>query len=534
MTISGNGFGTYGATCCAARVHETITCTATYTPNNSDVPGSYTETAAFSGDTNYSGSTSQQTGNFTINPATTSTGVTSGTNPSTFGQSVLFTATVEGENGAVRGQAKRRAKPLQVTGGSVSWNISCDSSTPLNPSTGVATCTASTLAGGTDTVTATYTPDANHTGSSGSVSQVVNPATQTISCGSFPASQTYNTSFTASCSASSGLPVTYASAGGCSNSGTSTYTMTSGTTACLVTVTQGGNNDYSAATPFNHSVNAAKANQTINVTTAAPPTATDGSVFTIVASASSGLPITYTNGGACANSGATYTINVANGTCTVYMEQSGNSNYNAATPVIETTTVKKAVKPVVTFTGMPTTAAYGSTYTVTASSNETGNYISIPAITTTTPTVCSVGAITTNGNSASATITMLSGTLQCTLDATWTANYVYAMDHATKHTTAKKVTPTVQLTGAPATAANGSNFTVTTTSSESGPNAVVPTITTTPTSVCTAGAVTSNGSGGYQATVTMNKATGTCTTKATWPTNSDYAGVSATETTAAN
>ena len=34
VTISGNGHGTYGATSCAPRVHESITCTATYTPNH--------------------------------------------------------------------------------------------------------------------------------------------------------------------------------------------------------------------------------------------------------------------------------------------------------------------------------------------------------------------------------------------------------------------------------------------------------------------------------------------------------------------
>ena len=56
VTIGGNGTGTYGATSCAARVHETITCTATYTPNN-DAAGAYTETATFTSDNNYSGST---------------------------------------------------------------------------------------------------------------------------------------------------------------------------------------------------------------------------------------------------------------------------------------------------------------------------------------------------------------------------------------------------------------------------------------------------------------------------------------------
>ncbi|MFZ1918222.1 MAG: Ig-like domain repeat protein, partial [Terriglobales bacterium] len=530
VTISGNGNGTYGATSCAARVHETITCTATYTPTNADLAGPYTETATFSGDTNYSSSTGSAT--FTINPATSSTAVTSGLNPSTYGGSVTFTATVEGENGAVKGQAKRKSrKPLQVTGGSVGWNVSCDSSTPLNPSTGVATCTTAALAGGTDTVTATYSGDVNHSGSSGSVSQVVNAASQTITCGALPGSEAYNSSFTASCSASSSLPVTYASSGSCSNVG-ATYTMTSGSGSCLVTVTQGGNNNYLAAPPFNGSVNATPASQVINVTTPAPPSAYKGWSFTIVASASSGLPITYSSAGVCTNVGATYTITAATGTCTEKMNAPSSANYYAAPQVLETTTVAKAVVPTVSLTGGPTKAPYESTFTVTATSNETGPEASVPAITTLTPTVCSVSGYTPSGTSASATVTMLTGAGTCTVEATWAANYVYAAALKKEPTTAQKVTPTVTFTGAPATEANGSNFTVTATSDESGSGAVAPTITT-PGTVCTVGAVTSIGSGSYQATVTMVKATGTCTLNAKWATSSDYMAASAAQHTTA-
>jgi hypothetical protein len=529
VTISGNGNGTYGATSCAPRVHESITCTATYTPSNADVVGSYNETAAFSGDSNYSGSTSPQTGNFTINAATSTTGVTAAPNPSTYGGSVTFTATINGENGAVKGNKTR--KPLDVTG-TVTWsaNTGCSAST-VSGYPGVATCTTSSLLGGTDTVTATYAGDSNHSGSTGSASQVVNPASQTITCGALPSSEPYNSSFTASCSASSGLPVTYASGGSCSNTG-ATYTMTSGTGSCLVTVTQGGNNDYSAATPFNGSVNATKANQTITVTTPAPATATNGSSFTIVASASSGLAITYSSGGACTNSGATYTIKAKVGTCTAQLTQGGNTNYNIASPVVDTTKVVKAVVPTVSLTGGPTKAPYEDVFTVTATSNETGPEASVPAITTLTPTVCSVSGYTASGTSASATVTMLTGAGTCTVEATWAANYVYAAATKKEPTTAQKVAPTVTFTGAPATEANGSNFTVTATSDEIGSYAVVPTIMT-PGTVCTVGTVTSNGSGGYQATVTMVKATGTCTLNAKWAGSNGYAAASATQSTTA-
>ena len=91
-------------------MHETITCTATYTPSGTDVPGNYTESAAFSGDSNYAASSSSQTNNFTINSATSTTSVTS-SGPSTYGQSVTFTATVTGENGNVKARWQEAAKP---------------------------------------------------------------------------------------------------------------------------------------------------------------------------------------------------------------------------------------------------------------------------------------------------------------------------------------------------------------------------------------------------------------------------------------
>ncbi len=325
------------------------------------------------------------------------------------------------------------------------------------------------------------------------------------------------------------MPVTYASSGSCSNVG-ATYTMTSGTGSCLVNRYSGVETTTTRrATPFNGSVSATKANQTITVTTPAPPTATNGSSFTIVASASSGLAITYAASGACTNSGTpTYTINAKTGTCHETLSQAGNTNYNAATSVLESTTVAKAVVPVASLTGAPTKAPYEDVFTVTATSNETGPEASVPAITTTTPTVCSVTGYTPSGTSASATVTMLTGAGTCTVEATWAANYVYAAATKKEAATAEKVTPTVTFTGAPATEANGSNFTVTATSDESGSDAVAPTITT-PGTVCTVGTVTSIGSGGYQATVTMVKATGKCTLNAKWATSSDYMAASATQ-----
>ena len=540
VTIGGNGNGTYGATSCAARVHETITCTATYTPNNADVPGSYTETAAFSGDTNYTASSSSETNNFTINSASSTTVVTSGLNPSTYGQSVTFTATITGENGFVKGRkpGKNGIKPMDPTG-TVTWsaNTGCSTSAVTgNP--GVATCTTSSLAAGSNTVTATYSGDSNHGGGSGSVSQTVNPASQTITfTTTAPSSAAYNSTFGVAASASSGLTVAFTAAGSCTvadnGNGTATYTITSGAGTCTVKANQAGNSNYSAAAQVTESVSATPASQTINVTTPAPATAVKGFSFTVVANATSGLPITFTSSGICTNVHGTYTMTAATGTCTVKMNAPSSTNYTAAPQVVETTAGAPAVAPTVSLTGEPATANAGATFTVTAASNETGA-VSIPVITTTTGTVCSVGANTTSGSSSSATVTMLTGTGTCILKATWAANYVYRAATVLEHTTAAKIAPTVTFTGAPSSAAHGTSFTVTATSNESGSVVSVPTITTTTPTECSVGAVTSNGSGGYEATVTVIRTTGMCTTKAAWALNADYAAASVLQHTTAH
>src|SRR5208282_2505731 len=180
ITIGGSGLsGSFGTTSCGAPSGTTITCTNTYTPSGTDVPGSYTMTAGFAGDTNYSASSSSQSNNFAINPASSTTLVTSGLSPSSYGQQVTFTATITGEfNLSGRRPAKKGARTPDV-GGTVTWsaNTACGTTAVTSGNPGVATCTtsaASQLPVGTDMVTATYSGDSDHSGSNGSVNQVVN------------------------------------------------------------------------------------------------------------------------------------------------------------------------------------------------------------------------------------------------------------------------------------------------------------------------------------------------------------------------
>ncbi len=200
--------------------------------------------------------------------------VASSANPSNYGDSVTFTATITGDNG----MAKRngRVKPRDVTG-TVSWsaNTGCADS-PVSGYPGVATCTTSSLGAGTDTVTASYGGDANHNAGSGSVSQVVNQASQTITFTTpAPASAEYGSTFTvAATGGASGNAVVFTSAGACTNVGT-TYTMTASSGNCSVIADQAGNANYAAAPEVTETTAAASANGSVSVASSLNPSATD-------------------------------------------------------------------------------------------------------------------------------------------------------------------------------------------------------------------------------------------------------------------
>lgn len=274
---------------------------------------------------------------------------------------------------------------------------------------------------------------------------------------------------------------------------------------CSVTATQTGNNDYSSASATPQSVTAKPASQSITVTTPAPPTATLKSSFTVVATATSGLPVAFASAGGCTNSGSTYTmVSTGKVACTVTMSQAGNGNYSAAAGVTETTTVAAAVKPTVSFTGAPASAAYQSSFTVSATSNSAS-----------VPTITATGSCTISGD----TVTMTSGTGTCTLEAVWAANDVYSAASATQHTAAQRIAPTVTFTGAPTSAGYLSTFTVATTEN----SGVTAKITSTTGSVCSVSGET----------VTMKSGSGTCTVKATWAESNYYAAITEEQSTSA-
>ncbi len=192
----------------------------------------------------------------------------------------------------------------------------------------------------------------------------IQQASQTVQVITFtinpPATAAYNSTFTvAATGGGSGNPVTFTSSGVCSNSGTKTYTMTSGTGTCSVIANQAGNANYAAATQVTKTVTASPLAQTITFTTNAPASAAYNSSFTVAATGgASGNAVTFsTSAGACSNAGATYTMTNSTGTCYVIANQPGNTNYSAATQVTKSVS---ATGPSVTVS--PSNIDFGTVY----------------------------------------------------------------------------------------------------------------------------------------------------------------------------
>jgi hypothetical protein len=143
--------------------------------------------------------------------------------------------------------------------------------------------------------------------------------------------------------------------GPCSLAGNQ-LTASSGTGTCTLTATLLGNSNYNPVTSSITPVTLALAPQTITFTTNAPSSAAYNTNFTVAASASSGLPVTYSNAGACTG-GPTYLMTNSTGTCSVIASQGGNTNYSPATPVTQYVT---ATGPLVTMT--PTSTNFGTVY----------------------------------------------------------------------------------------------------------------------------------------------------------------------------
>ena len=317
--------------------------------------------------------------------------------------------------------------------------------------------------------------------------------TQTIAFGAL-AGKTFGTApFTVSATASSGLPVSFASLTSpvCSVSGSTVTIVTAG--LCTIQASQSGDAIYAAAPSVSQSFTVAKAAQTITFSALVGKTY-GNQPFTVSATASSGLAAAFvsTTTAVCTVSGTTATI-VAAGTCTIQAQQAGNSNYNAAPNVNQSFAIAKASQTII-FAALVGKSYGNPPFTVSATATS-GLAITFAS---TTGTVCTISA---------STITIVAaGT--CTIQARQAGNANYlAATNVNQSFAVAKASQTITF-GAIANQSYGAApFGVSATAS-SGLTVTLASLTIT---VCTI-----SGS-----TVTI-KATGTCTLQGSQAGNTNY------------
>jgi hypothetical protein len=321
----------------------------------------------------------------------------------------------------------------------VTLSASATSGLPVSfASTTLAVCTVAgstvtTVIPGTCTITASQAgddryaraPDAQH---SFQVGPGTNP--QTIDFAQ-PPDTAAGQQVTLSASASSGLPVSFTSTSPsvCAVSGSTITTATTG--ICTITASQSGNATYGAATSVQHSfqVGPGKATQTIDF--AQPPDTAAGQRVALSASASSGLPVSFTSTppSVCAVSGSTVTT-ATTGTCTITASQDGSDSYAAAPQVHHSFQVTPPARKsqTITFASPPSTTVGGPV--ALSASASSGLAVSF---TSGTPGVCTV--------SGSTVTTATTGTCMITASQGGSASYAAADDV----TQSFQVNPAVQV-----------------------------------------------------------------------------------------
>ena len=288
--------------------------------------GTYAITADFAptDSANYNSLTGTSAGNFVINTVNQGT-LTAISTPSTVAYGT--TATLSSSGGSGTG-----AVTFSV-GASTGCNIT--DGTTLNISNPAGTCT----------ITATKAADTNYnSATSAGLSVTLTKGTQTtLTVTGLPVSAVYQQAgISAGTSGGLGTGAVTFSAGvstACSiNSSTGAVTISASSGSCLITATKAADTNYNSATSGSVSIAVGTASQTITVTTPAPGSATYNGTFPVTATSNSGLTVAITTTGGCSITGGTVTMTSGTTACTVHYNQTGDSNYSAATEVTSVTT----------------------------------------------------------------------------------------------------------------------------------------------------------------------------------------------------
>lgn len=232
--------------------------------------------------------------------------------------------------------AANKTFPLVATNSSrLPLSFSSSDSNVVTVSSNVATIK------GVGPVTITATNSGNSQFYPAGLTRTINIAKATHSIRPFPAANTIafgaslvltNTNSTAN------LPVTFSLVSGPAVLSSNTIRATN-TGRIVVQGTQLGDGHYNPASPLSKTFTAVKANQTITFTNLpATNVFTSSGTIPLTATASSGLPVSYTSGNTniLQISGSATALMRRKGTVTITASQAGNSHYNAAPTVRRT------------------------------------------------------------------------------------------------------------------------------------------------------------------------------------------------------
>ena len=286
------------------------------------------------------------TASVTVSKATPAVALTSGLNPSTYGDSVTFTATIS---------------PATVTG-SVTFK---DGSTVLGTGTlssGVATYSTAALTTGSHSITAVYGGDGSYTGATSTpLSQTVTRATPTVTAWPTATAITYGQALSASTlgGGTASVPGGFAFTD-------PTLKPAVGTAGQNVTFTPTDGSNYTTVSGT-VSVTVGKATPTVSISSGTnPSTYGDNATFTATISPATVTgSVTFKDGSTVLGSGtlsggvATYsTSSLTAGSHSITADYGGDSNYHGATATAITQTVTRAT-PTVTAWPAASAITYG-------------------------------------------------------------------------------------------------------------------------------------------------------------------------------
>ncbi|HMH11483.1 MAG TPA: Ig-like domain repeat protein [Edaphobacter sp.] len=385
----------------------TVSASGTATITASTLPaGSDPITAAYGGDKNYNNATGSTTQ--TVGKRTPVTSLTSSTNPSLIGASVVFTDSL----------------PTGLTGTVTFANGSTILGT-YQVSGITAGVTTSALPLGSDVITATYSGDANNNASKASLTQTVNKATPTVIV-TTSGQSTYGATVTITASVPPGPTGTITFTSGGTSLGSGALTP-SGTVVITTTALPVGTDTITASYSGDDNNNAnqgtttlvvGKTTPTVTVTTSGPSNYGDPVTITVTVPPGTNGNVTITSGGNSIGTGTissgTVTITTTTlpvGTDPIVVSYGGDGNNNPASGTA--TQVVSKLTPSVTLSSSVNPSMVNQSVTFTAT---------VPVAISGTVTFFDAAAVlgtatVSNGVAAITTSTLLAGA------HTVTANY---------------------------------------------------------------------------------------------------------------